>query len=59
MTDVRVRVLDGWAVFDGETQRGAGDELEVPADLAGRWSIAGWVELVEPAKAKRKRSAAG
>ncbi len=55
MTDVRVRVLDGWAVFDGETQRGAGAELEVPADLAGRWSIAGWVELVEPVKATRKR----
>ena len=53
---VKVRVLDGWAVYDGDTQRGAGDELEVPADLAGRWSIAGWVELVA---AKRKRTPAG
>jgi len=55
MSGVKVKVRDGWAVFDGETQRGGGDELEVPADLAGRWSVAGWVELVEPAKAKAKR----
>ncbi len=55
MSDVKVRVLDGWAVFDGETQRSGGDELEVPADLAGRWSSAGWVELVEPAKPKRRK----
>lgn len=55
MSRVKVRVRDGRAVFDGETQRGAGDELKVPADVAGRWNIAGWVEPVETVKAKRKR----
>ncbi len=55
MSDVKVRVLDGWAVYDGETQRPGGDELEVDPETAGRWRIAGWVELVEPAKAKRRK----
>ncbi len=55
MSDVRVRVRDGWAVFDGTTQRSSGEEFEVPSDLAGRWSIAGWVELMEPAKPKRRK----
>ncbi len=51
---VKVRVLEGWAVYDGETQRGAGEQLDVPADLAGRWSIAGWVEPVKPPRRTKK-----
>ncbi len=44
--DVKVRVSDGWLVFDGKTQRSGGQELTVPADLAERWVEAGWVERV-------------
>ncbi len=49
--DVKVRVSDGFAVFDGKEQRSGGQELTVPAELAERWVAAGWVELVkEPRK---------
>lgn len=57
MTDVTVRVREGWAVFDGTAQRSGGDELMVPADLAGRWSIAG-IDLLacsRPAPCRRWR----
>jgi hypothetical protein len=50
---VKVRVLDGWAVFDGERQRVGGEQLEVDLDTAEQWESAGWVERV---KSSRKGS---
>lgn len=46
-------MLDGWTVFDGQQQRGGGEQLDVDRDLAERWVAAGWVEKV--VKAPRKR----
>jgi len=55
---VKVRVTSGYAVYDGETQRGAGEVLEVPDDLADRWAEAGWVTPVPvPAKVAKKKPA--
>jgi len=48
--DVKVKVKDGYAVFDGKEQRSPGSEIQVPADLAERWVEAGWVEMVKPAR---------
>jgi hypothetical protein len=46
MASVTVKVLDGWAVFDGTSQRGGGAVLEVDSDTAAQWEKAGWVERV-------------
>jgi len=46
MAKVRVRVRDGWAVFDGDVQRGGGETLDVDPDTAEQWVAAGWVEYV-------------
>lgn len=54
MSSVRVTVRDGWSVFDGETQRGAGETFTVDRDLAEQWLAAGWVEPAKPTRAKRK-----
>ena len=50
---VKVKVLDGWAVYDGKQQRSGGEQLEVDREVAAEWVAAGWVE---PVKAPRKRS---
>jgi len=52
---VKVRVLDGWAVYDGKRQRSGGEQLEVDAALADEWLAAGLAELVVK-KAPRKRA---
>ncbi len=44
---VKVKVRDGWAVYDGTTQRGGGHALEVDPETAERWERAGWVERVK------------
>ncbi len=50
---VKVRVCDGWGVYDGQRQHSGGEVVDVPADLARKWIAAGWVVMVEP-KAHRK-----
>jgi hypothetical protein len=45
---VKVRVREGWAVFDGHAQRGGGQTLDVDPDTAEQWLAAGWVEQVKP-----------
>ena len=50
---VKVKVRDGWAVYDGTEQRGGGSTVEVDADTAAQWEAAGWVEPVKPAPRKR------
>ncbi len=51
MTTVKVRVREGWAVYDGATQRGEGETLDVDPDEAERWLAAGWVDRVKRATA--------
>lgn len=51
---VSVRVLDGWAVYDGHRQHGGGSVVEVPLDLARRWIAAGWAKQVSPPAPKSK-----
>lgn len=57
MTAVKVKVRDGWAVFDGKAQRGPGAVVSVPADLAERWQAAGWVDPVADPPAKTAKPA--
>ena len=52
-TTVKVRVLDGWAVYDGERQRGAGEVLDVDTDTVDQWEVAGWVERVKTSTRKK------
>ena len=44
MSTVKVRVLDGWSVYDGKVQRGGGETVEVDPETADGWLAAGWVE---------------
>jgi len=41
---VTVKVVEGWAVYDGKSQRGGGEVLNVDAELAEKWIAAGWVK---------------
>lgn len=50
---VKVKVREGWAVYDGTAQRVGGETVEVDAELADQWITAGWVEPAP--KATRKR----
>ncbi len=52
---VKVKVRDGWAVFDGTAQRSGGELLDVDRDVAEQWTAAGWVEPVKPPPTKRPR----
>ena len=36
MSTVRVRVLDGWTVFDGQQQRGGGEQLDLDPEVDER-----------------------
>ena len=49
---VKVKVVEGWAVYDGEQQRTAPATIEVDTATADAWIASGWVEKVEPTKAK-------
>jgi len=49
---VKVRVLDGWAVYDGKQQRSGGEQLDLEPEVAEQWTATGWVE---PTKATRRR----
>ena len=51
-TTVKVKVREGWAVYDGTSQRTGGEVLEVAADLAEQWITAGWVERVKTTRKK-------
>ena len=50
---VTVKVVEGWAVYDGKTQRGGGETVEVDRATADAWLQAGWVEPVKTAAAKK------
>ncbi len=52
---VKVKVRDGWAVYDGTTQRGGGHTLEVDPETAERWESAGWVERVKTPTSNRAK----
>ncbi len=53
---VKVKVRDGWAVFDGHQQRGGGETVTVDAKLAEEWRAAGWVDPVKvPASTRLRR----
>jgi hypothetical protein len=54
VSTVKVRVLDGWAVHDGDRHRTGGDVLDVDGDTAKAWLAAGLVELA-PTTTARKR----
>ncbi len=41
---VKVKVREGWAVYDGTSQRGGGETVEVDAATAEQWIAAGWVD---------------
>lgn len=53
---VKVKVKDGWAVYDGTEQRTGGEQLDVDPDVADEWVAAGWAERVKATP--RKRSSA-
>jgi hypothetical protein len=53
---VKVRVVPGWAVFDGIAQRTGGDVVDVPADVAADWIAAGWVKKVTARRKSESRS---
>ena len=50
---VKVTVREGWAVYDGEQQRGGGETLETDPATAAQWIAAGWVEPAEASTRKR------
>lgn len=54
MSTVKVKVREGWAVYDGKAQRGAGETLEVDADTADQWETAGWVKHVPATRSRSK-----
>ena len=43
---VKVKVREGWAVYDGKVQRGGGETVEVDPETADGWLAAGWVEKI-------------
>ncbi len=47
-TTVKVKVREGWAVYDGVRQRGEGETVETDPDTAEQWITAGWAERVVP-----------
>jgi len=50
---VKVKVRDGWAVYDGNAQRTGGATLDVDTDTADRWEAAGWVQRVKTSTRKK------
>ena len=52
MSNVKVTVREGWAVYDGTAQRGGGETFEVDTATAEQWIAAGWVDRVEATKAR-------
>ncbi len=52
---VKVKVRDGWLVYDGQQQRSAGETVETDPDTAEQWVAAGWAE---PVKAPARKSTA-
>ena len=54
---VKVKVAEGWTVYDGEQQRSGGETVEVDSALAEAWLAAGWVEKVK-APTRREATAA-
>jgi len=45
---VRVRVSEGWAVYDGSRQRHGGEVIEVPVEQAAEWIRKGWLDREVP-----------
>ena len=56
---VKVKVRDGWAVVADGEQHSGGTVLDVPADLAARWTAAGWVEPITRVPKRQRRDARG
>lgn len=54
MSTVKVKVRNGWAVFDGKVQRAGGETVEVDPDTAEQWQTAGWVEPVKASTRARR-----
>ena len=52
-TTVKVKVREGWAVYDGTSQRTGGEVLDVDTDTAEQWETAGWVERVKTSTRKK------
>jgi hypothetical protein len=53
MSADRVKVGDGWAVYDGKQQRTGGETVETDPETAQAWEAAGWVEPVKASTRKR------
>ena len=51
---VKVKVREGWAVFDGSAQRGGCHTLDVDPDTAADWIAAGWVEQVNKSTGSKR-----
>lgn len=49
---IRVRVQGNYRIVHEGRPYVGGDRLTVPADVAGKWIKAGWVELIPQKKAK-------
>ena len=49
---VKVRVREGWIVWDGKTQRQGGETVTVESAQAAEWLAAG---LVDPVKTSRSK----
>ncbi len=49
---VRVRVREGWIIYDGKTQRSGGEVVTVDSAQAAEWLAAG---LVDPVKTSRSK----
>ena len=52
-TTVKVKVREGWAVYDGNRHRTGGETVEVDAATADQWEAAGWVERVKTSTRKK------
>jgi hypothetical protein len=51
---VRVRVRDGWIVFDGQVQLNGGDTVTVDRKTADKYVADGLVDIVPSARRKRR-----
>jgi hypothetical protein len=52
---VKVKVRDGWLVYDGQQQRSAGETVDTDPDTAEQWVAAGWAETVDKSAAGTRR----
>lgn len=48
MRTYRVRVAEGWVVYDGECQRHGGEVVEATEEQAVEWLRNGWIDREVP-----------